>query len=89
MHRHLPLAAQLVRPRRGRAHCTLPRMEDEARRRTLLALIALAEGHNPADCWDDRRAEDLLRSQSTPNELRELGMSERMIEHVFTISHER
>jgi len=56
---------------------------DEARRKTLLTLISLAEGHSPNDCWDDRRAEDLLRSQSTPEELRELGMSEKMIEHIF------
>jgi hypothetical protein len=64
-------------------------MEDEARRRTLLALIALAEGHSPNDCWDDQRAEDLLRSQSTPQELRELGMNEKMVEHVFGKRHER
>jgi hypothetical protein len=56
---------------------------DEARRKTLLTLISLAEGSSPNDCWDDKRAEDLLRSQSTPEELRELGMSEKMIEHVF------
>jgi hypothetical protein len=64
-------------------------MEDEARRRTLLALITLAEGHSPSDCWDDQRAEELLRSQSTPEELRELGMNEQMIEHVFGKRHER
>lgn len=56
---------------------------DEARRKTLETLIALAEGSSPNDCWDDRRAEELLRSQSTAEELRELGMSERMIAHVF------
>ena len=58
-------------------------MLDEARRKTLLTLISLAEGHSPNDCWDDKRAEDLLRSQSTPEELRELGMDEKMIEHIF------
>jgi 6-pyruvoyltetrahydropterin/6-carboxytetrahydropterin synthase len=57
---------------------------DEARRRTLKTLITLAEGSSPNDCWDDRRAEDLLRSQSTPEELRDLGMNERLIEHVFS-----
>jgi len=56
--------------------------EDE-RRRTLRTLIDLAEGSNPADCWDDRRAEELLRSQSNAGEARELGMSEVMIERVF------
>jgi 6-pyruvoyltetrahydropterin/6-carboxytetrahydropterin synthase len=54
-----------------------------ARRKTLQTLIELAEGSSPADCWDDTRAEDLLRSQSTPEEVRELGMSEEMIERVF------
>ena len=58
-------------------------MLEESRRKTLLTLISLAEGHSPNDCYDDRRAEDLLRSQSTPEELRELGMDERMIERIF------
>lgn len=57
--------------------------EDEERRRTLLTLIALAEDFNPTVCWDDRRAMDLLRSQSSPGELRELGVSEDLIEHIF------
>src|SRR5690349_7268080 len=56
---------------------------DENRRKTLQTLIALAEGSNPADCWDDARAESLLRSQSNPQEMRELGMSDEMIERVF------
>jgi 6-pyruvoyltetrahydropterin/6-carboxytetrahydropterin synthase len=56
---------------------------DDNRRKTLTALIELAEGSNPADCWDDARAEALLRSQSNPQELRELGMNEEMIERVF------
>jgi len=55
----------------------------ESRRKTLLTLISLAEGHSPNDCYDDRRAEELLRSQSTPEELRELGMDEKMIERIF------
>jgi 6-pyruvoyltetrahydropterin/6-carboxytetrahydropterin synthase len=57
--------------------------DDTARRKTLQTLIELAQGSSPADCWDDRRAEDLLRSQSTPDEVRELGMSEEMIARVF------
>jgi 6-pyruvoyltetrahydropterin/6-carboxytetrahydropterin synthase len=57
--------------------------DDVARRKTLQTLIELAEGSSPADCWDDARAEDLLRSQSTPDEVRELGMSEEMIARVF------
>jgi 6-pyruvoyltetrahydropterin/6-carboxytetrahydropterin synthase len=57
--------------------------DDTARRKTLQTLIELAQGSSPADCWDDRRAEDLLRSQSTPDEARELGMSEEMIARVW------
>jgi 6-pyruvoyltetrahydropterin/6-carboxytetrahydropterin synthase len=62
-----------------------PRNDDE-RRKTLHTLIELAGGSSPADCWDDGRAEDLLRSQSTPEEVRELGMSEEMIAQVFGAS---
>jgi 6-pyruvoyltetrahydropterin/6-carboxytetrahydropterin synthase len=57
--------------------------DDTARRKTLQTLIELAQGSSPSDCWDDARAEDLLRSQSTPDEVRELGMSEEMIARVF------
>ena len=64
-------------------------MADETRRQTLLALNGLAGGLSPSDCWDDRRAEDLLGSLSTAEELRELGMDERMIAHIFSESHER
>jgi 6-pyruvoyltetrahydropterin/6-carboxytetrahydropterin synthase len=59
--------------------------DEGARRKTLQTLIELAEGSNPADCWDDGRAEDLLRSQSTAEEVRELGMSEEMITRVWGV----
>ena len=61
--------------------------DDTARRKTLRTLIELAQGSSPADCWDDRRAEDLLRSQSTPEEVRELGMSEEMISRVWGVGN--
>jgi hypothetical protein len=60
---------------------------DENRRRTLLALVHLAEGDSPSACWDDARAVELLRSQTSPEELRELGTDEGLIEHVFPGSH--
>lgn len=53
------------------------------RRKTLETLIELAGGTSTADCWDDERAESLLRSQSTPAEVRGLGMSEPMIDRIF------
>jgi 6-pyruvoyltetrahydropterin/6-carboxytetrahydropterin synthase len=66
------------------------RNEPEERRKTLRTLIELAEGSSPVDCWDDRRAEDLLRSQTTPDEARTLGMSEALLHRVFgsTVSGE-
>ena len=59
------------------------------RRRTLQTLIELAANSNPGDCWDDGDAANLLRSQSNPDELRELGMTEEMIAIVFPKSHGR
>lgn len=56
---------------------------DDDRRRTLQTLIDLAERSNPNDCWDDERAESLLRSQSNATEVRELGMSDVMIDRIF------
>ena len=60
---------------------------DDNRRRTLLALMHLAEGDSPSACWDDRRAIELLRTQATAEELRELGMDAQMIEHIFAEPH--
>jgi hypothetical protein len=72
------------RHRKRRAlYTSAPMPADDRRRATLLTLIELAEGNSPTDCWDDQRAAELLRSQSTPEELRELGMSELMIERIF------
>ena len=88
-------AKDAFRQRHGEigAHCTLrPLTEshiDEDRRRTLRALIELAEENTPSACWNDQRAVELLRAQSTPDELRELGVDERMIEYVFVERHAR
>lgn len=56
---------------------------DDRRLATIRTLIELAEQSNPNDCWDDQRAEELLRSQSNAAELRELGASESMISRIF------
>ena len=53
------------------------------RRKTIETLLGLAEDSNPGACYDDGRAQDLLRSQSSPEELREYGASETTIEHIF------
>jgi hypothetical protein len=68
------------------AHCTL-RPVEESRRRTLLTLIHLAEENSPNACWDDHRAMELLRKEATAGELRELGMDEQLIAHVFAEEH--
>ncbi len=61
---------------------------DESRRKTLLALIELATENSPGSCFDDRRAAGILRREATPDELRQLGVEERMIEFVFADSRE-
>ena len=61
-------------------------MED-GRRKTLLELIELADESSPNACFDDERAMRLLRSHATAQELRELGASEGLIEHVFAETH--
>jgi hypothetical protein len=60
---------------------------DESRRKTLLALIDLATENSPSACWDDVRARQLLRKEATAEELRELGMDERLIDYVFAEPH--
>lgn len=57
------------------------------RRKTLETLIELAEESSPTACWDDARAVQLLRTQSTVDELRELGATEELIAHVFPEAH--
>jgi hypothetical protein len=56
---------------------------DLRRRRTIETLIDLATNSDPGGCWDDARAEDLLRSQSTPAEVRDAGMDEAMIRRIW------
>ena len=61
---------------------------DESRRKTLLALIELATENSPGACFDDRRAAGILRRETTADELRQLGVDERMIEFVFAAPDE-
>lgn len=62
---------------------------DENRHKTLLTLVSLAEENSAAACWDDRRAVELLRKETTAEELRAIGVNERMIEYVFPGNHGR
>jgi hypothetical protein len=67
-----------------RAHCTLASVQTaEERKRTLRTLMELAEGTGPSACYDDRRVIELLRSQSSAEEMRALGMSEALIHIIF------
>ena len=56
---------------------------DESRRKTLLLLLDLARTSDPASCWDQERAESILRNQSTEDELRELGADPLILERIF------
>lgn len=53
----------------------------------LTTLVQLAEENSPSACWDDRRAIELLRRDATRDELRELGVGEGLIEHIFAEEH--
>ena len=50
-------------------------------------MIELASDSNPNACWDDQRAIELLRRESTPELLRELGAAIGIIELVFPEQH--
>jgi hypothetical protein len=56
---------------------------EERRMRTLRTLIELASDSNASGCWGDDRAEDLLRSQSSPEEVRAMGMTDAMIARIW------
>jgi hypothetical protein len=58
-------------------------MIDTDRKKTIETLIELASGWNPGDCWDQDRAERLLRSQSTAEELKEMGADPALIERIW------
>jgi len=57
-------------------------METE-RRQTLELLVELAADDDSGGCWDDSRARNLLRSQSSPEELREIGAEETLIQRLW------
>src|SRR5688572_14659347 len=68
------------------AHCTLrARTEtvDGNRRKTLQILLDLAADPGMDECWGDGHAMGLLRSQSSPDELREAGASADTISAIF------
>jgi 6-pyruvoyltetrahydropterin/6-carboxytetrahydropterin synthase len=71
------------RGRRALYTSAVPQKLDSERRKTLETLLALAEDSNPGACFDDHHAEELLRSQSSREELRAAGASERSIDHIF------
>ena len=56
---------------------------DETRRRTLETLIELAEGFDAVGCWDPERAIELLRRETTTDELAQIGADETLINQVW------
>src|ERR1700710_1786316 len=71
------------RPRTAEDRAVTTPREAEERQKTLRTLLELAGGFSPSDWGDDQRAMALLRSQSTVEELRQLGASDGIIAHIF------
>lgn len=55
----------------------------EDRKQTLETLIDLMIDGDDEECWDSKRAARLLRTQSSPSEFRELGISEESIRLIW------
>lgn len=58
----------------------------ERRWKTLATLVDLYEGASESSCYGPDRAEYLLREQSTPDELRKMGIDEPLIARLFGAS---
>ena len=56
---------------------------DEDRRKTLTTLIELAEGFDAVGCWDPERAVSILRNESSPEELAQLGVGPDLISQLW------
>ena len=56
---------------------------DDDRRKTLEALVDIATADDPVPCYDGTMAERLLRSQSSRQELAELGVDPSMLERLW------
>lgn len=58
-------------------------MPVEDRQRTLRVLVELAIANDPRSCYDGARAEALLRSQSSFEELLELGVDREFLVRIW------
>ncbi len=56
---------------------------DDDKRKTLEILVQLAVVADPVGCYDGARAERLLRSQSSREELSSIGVSAEILDHLF------
>lgn len=56
---------------------------DDDRRSTLQALVDLAMADDPVPCYDGAMAERLLRSQSSREELTEIGVDPAVLERLW------
>lgn len=56
---------------------------DDNRRSTLEALVELAMADDPVPCYDGAMAERLLRSQSSREELAEIGVDPVILERLW------
>lgn len=58
-------------------------MEDESREKTLRVLVDLAMADDPVSCFSGSSAARLLRSQSSPEELRAIGIDPEAIRLIW------
>ena len=56
---------------------------DEDRRETLATLVELAEANDAISCFDSQRAESLLLSQSSREELEMLGIDSPVLDRLW------
>lgn len=56
---------------------------DEARRKTLQTLVTLWQEREAPGCYDRDDAANLLRSQSSSDELREIGIDDETIARIW------
>jgi hypothetical protein len=56
---------------------------DEDREKTLRVLVELAIASDPVPCYDGQRAERLLRSQSSREELAQLGVAPEFLDRLW------
>ena len=66
----------------------MTRVAEENREETLKILVELAIGDDPVSCYEGSRAMRLLRSQSTADELLEIGVDPEVVKQIWPKNEE-